>query len=119
VLTLIWTAAGAGIVIKSVFFDSIPQWIGLLLYLGLGWMGLVSATVLYRAVGFTPLRPLIAGALAYTIGAVLEFLQQPIIVPGVLAAHEVFHLFVLAGIALHWLYIRRIVIQAPITDLYQ
>jgi len=118
VLAFVWSAAITGIVLKSVFFDGIPEWVGLALYLGLGWAGLASAVALYRAVGLSPLRPLIGGALAYTVGAALEFLRTPTFIPGVLGPHEIFHFFVLVGIALHWVYIRRITIYAPITDLY-
>jgi len=119
VLGAVWTAAICGIVLKSVFFTDIPQWVSLSLYLALGWAGLISATALYRVVGFKPLRPLVGGALAYTIGALLEFLDWPTVITGVIGPHEVFHLFVLIGVAMHWLYIRRIVNQAPVTDLYQ
>jgi len=65
------------------------------------------------------LRPLVIGALAYTIGALLDYLKLPNLIPGVLGPHEVFHLFVLTGVSAHWLYIRRITVSAPITDLYQ
>jgi channel protein (hemolysin III family) len=119
VLAAVWSAAVAGIVLKSVFFTGFPQWIGLMLYLGLGWVGLISATALYRLVGLVPLRPLIGGALAYTIGAVLEFAKVPTFLSGVVGPHEIFHLFVLMGVAMHWTYIRRIVIYAHVTDLYQ
>jgi channel protein (hemolysin III family) len=119
VLAAVWGAAVAGIVVKSVFFSSISLWVGLSLYLGLGWAGLVSATALYRAVGLKPLWPLIGGALAYTAGAVLAFGGFPTVVRGVVGPHEIFHVFVLVGVAMHWTYIRRIVIYAPITDLYQ
>ena len=119
ILAFVWGAAISGIVLKSVFFSTIPEWIGLMLYLVLGWAGLISATALYRAVGLKPLLPLIAGALAYTLGAVLEYLRVPILVSGVFGPHEIFHVFVLVGVAMHWVYIRRITIYAPITDLYQ
>jgi hemolysin III len=119
ILGAVWTTATAGIILKSVYFASVPTWTGLLLYLGLGWAGLISATVLYRAVGLKPLMPLIGGAVAYTAGAVLEFAGVPTILPGIVGPHEMFHVFVLIGVGLHWTYIRRIVMYAPITDLYQ
>ena len=119
ILAFVWAAAIAGIVLKSVFFSTIPEWIGLMLYLGLGWAGLISATALYRAVGLRPLLPLIAGALAYTLGAVLEYARVPTLVAGVFGPHEIFHVMVLVGVGMHWIYIRRITIYAPITDLYQ
>jgi len=119
ILGAVWTTATAGIILKSIYFASVPTWSGLLLYLGLGWAGLISATVLYRAVGLKPLMPLIGGAVAYTAGAVLEFAGVPTILPGIVGPHEMFHVFVLIGVGLHWTYIRRIVMYAPITDLYQ
>jgi channel protein (hemolysin III family) len=119
ILGAVWTTATAGIILKSVYFANVPTWAGLLLYLGLGWAGLISATVLYRAVGLKPLMPLIGGAVAYTAGAVLEFAGVPTILPGIVGPHEMFHVFVLIGVGLHWTYIRRIVMYAPITDLYQ
>jgi len=117
-LGMIWAAAMSGMILKLLFFTQIPNWVGLSIYLGLGWMGLISATALYRMVGFRPLLPLIAGAAFYTTGALLDFLNVPVLKTGVFAAHETFHLFVLAGVASHWLYIRRITVSAPVTDLY-
>lgn len=119
ILAIVWSAALAGILLKLFFFAAIPEWVSLALYLSLGWAGLVSATLLYRAVGLTPLRPLIGGAIAYTVGATLEFAEVPRLYAGVFGPHELFHLLVLLGVALHWIYIRRIVVAAPISDLYQ
>lgn len=117
-LGIIWGAALSGMMLKLLFFTQIPEWVGLSIYLGLGWTGLISATLLYRMIGFRPLLPLVAGALFYTIGALLDFFDVPVLKAGVFAAHETFHLFVLAGVASHWLYVRRIAVSAPITDLY-
>ena len=119
ILGLVWTAAVAGIVLKSVWFDSIPEWAGLSLYLALGWTGLISAIALYRLVGLKPLIPLIGGAIAYTLGAVFEYARIPTLASGIVGPHEIFHLFVLAGVGMHWEYIRRITVHAPTTDLYQ
>ena len=74
---LVWTAALAGMVLKSVWFETIPEWVGLSLYLGLGWAGLISAIGLYRLVGTAPLIPLVVGALAYTVGAALDYARFP------------------------------------------
>ena len=119
ILTLVWTAALAGMVLKSFWFSDIPQWAGLSLYLGLGWVGLISAIALYRLVGLTSLTPLIGGAMAYTVGAVFEYAGIPTLAAGFVGPHEIFHLLVLAGVGLHWEYIRRITVHAPTTDLYQ
>jgi len=104
----IWAAAIAGLVLKTVYFDATPQWLGLLMYLGLGWLGLISTVALARRFGVRFILPLAWGALAYTLGALADFLRWPVLVPGVVGPHEVFHLAVLAGIAFHWAFIRGI-----------
>jgi channel protein (hemolysin III family) len=108
VLGFVWTFAITGIVLKAVFFDRIPEWAGLALYLGLGWVGIISLVRLRRKYGWSPLGPLVWGALAYTIGATLEFLRRPDLIPGVVGPHELFHLFVLAGVTWHFGYVWRI-----------
>lgn len=119
VLGVIWTAAVSGMLLKVAFIDAVPEWLSLTLYLALGWAGLFTAYTLHQVVGFRPLIPLVLGALAYTAGALLDASDLPDLVPGLIRSHEVFHLFVLAGVAAHWIYIRRITVYAPITDLYR
>lgn len=119
VLAGIWSAAITGMILKIGFIDVLPEWISLTLYLALGWLGLFTAYALHRVVGLKPLLPIIVGALAYTAGALIDFTQTAELLPGVVRSHEVFHLFVLIGVAAHWLYIRRITIYAPVTDLYR
>jgi channel protein (hemolysin III family) len=95
-------------VLKTVYFDAMPPWLGLLMYLGLGWMGVVSAAAIARRFGVRFILPLVWGALAYTIGALADFLGWPVLVANVVGPHELFHLAVLAGISFHWAFISRI-----------
>jgi channel protein (hemolysin III family) len=101
----IWVAAIAGLTLKTVYFDVLPHRLGLLMYLGLGWLGLISTLALARRFGVRFILPLVWGALAYTIGALTDFLRWPVLVAGVIGPHEVFHLAVLAGISFHWAFI--------------
>lgn len=105
ILSLIWSAAITGIVLKSIFFNELAEWLGLLFYLGLGWIGILSAYLTHKLHGFKIIKPLIYGALAYTVGATLEFLQFPVVIPHVIGPHELFHIAVLAGIAWHWQFV--------------
>lgn len=105
-LVLIWTLAISGMIIKTMFFYELPEILGLMFYLGLGWVAILSAYLTHRLHGFRIIRPLIYGGLAYTVGATLQFLGHPIVIPGVIGPHELFHIAVLAGIAWHWLFIR-------------
>jgi len=104
-LLLIWSAAATGITLKTIFFNGVSEWLGLALYLGMGWIGIASGVLLYRRFGYPFVRPLLWGAVAYTLGAILEFLRWPILFPGVIHAHELFHLAVLAGLFLHWQFV--------------
>jgi channel protein (hemolysin III family) len=118
VLGVIWTAALSGMLLKVAFIEAVPEWLSLTFYLALGWAGLFTAYALHQVVGFKPLLPLVLGALAYTAGALLDASAMPDLAPGLIRSHEVFHLFVLAGITAHWIYIRRMTVYAPIADLY-
>jgi len=108
VLGIIWILAICGIILKSIFFNTIPEWLGLLFYLGLGWFGLLTAYLLQRRYGFRFILPIIYGAIAYTLGALSGFMQSVYILPGVIGSHEVFHLAVITGIAFFWSFIARI-----------
>lgn len=109
-LLIIWCLAIIGIVWKSAFFNEMAEWLGLMFYLGLGWVAILSAYLTHRLHGFMIIKPLIYGGLAYSIGASLEFMQLPIVIPGMLGPHELFHIAVLFGIYWHWQFVRNLII---------
>lgn len=101
----IWSAALAGLVLKTVYFSTVPEWLGLAMYLGLGWMGVISALHLGRRFGWRFIQLVLWGALAYSAGAVIEFVRWPVLLPGIVGPHELFHLAVLAGITCIWVFV--------------
>jgi channel protein (hemolysin III family) len=115
VLMAVWTIALVGLTCKLIYFDSMPQWLSLSLYLAFGWLGLASAIALSRRLGVAFVGPLAAGALAYTSGALADYSEWPVLLPQVIGAHEIFHLAVLTGIAFHWRFIRRFATGSPET----
>lgn len=106
-LLLIWTCAITGLTLKTIYFNDIPEWLGLSFYLALGWLGAVSAILLYRTRGFRFIKPLLYGSLAYTFGALIDFNQTPILIAGVLGPHELFHVGILFGVGFHWAFVVR------------
>lgn len=112
-LAFIWTAAIVAITFKAIFFSGFSDWFGTGLYLLLGWFGALSGWLIARQYGWTMLRPLMWGAIAYTVGGVAELLQWPTFVPGVIESHEVFHIAVLAGALFHWQFIASFAGGAP------
>ncbi len=107
-LLLIWTVAFVGIAIKMIYFHDIPRWLGIGLYLGMGWLGLFTGISLTRRFGFHFVQPLLWGGVAYTFGVLFEFLRWPVLVEGVVQWHEVFHVAVLFGLCCHWSFIYQI-----------
>lgn len=105
ILLVVWAFAVVAITLKCIYFRDMPVWLGLGLYLGMGWMGLVGGVALWRRHGFRFIAPVFWGGVAYSIGAVMEYLHWPTIVPGVIQPHEVFHVAVLIGLAFHWSFI--------------
>ncbi len=102
VLLLVWGIAISGITFKTIFFTSVPEWMSLSFYLGMGWVGLITALLLYRDYNIHYVKPLVFSGLAYTTGAVLEFLGAPTLVTGIVGPHELFHIAVIVGVYIHW-----------------
>jgi channel protein (hemolysin III family) len=112
-IALVWTLAIAGITLKTIFFEGFPEWLGLIFYLGLGWIGIVSGIKVWRVHGWLVFQPLLWGGVAYSVGAVFDFVQRPVLVPGVVGPHEVFHVAVIAGVAYHWWFVYRFADHPP------
>jgi len=108
VLALVWIFAAVAISVKTIYFDQFPKLLGLSLYLGMGWIGLYTGISLWRRYGFEFMQPMLYGGIAYSIGAIMEALQWPIVVPGVIQWHETFHIAVLIGLTFHWAFIYQI-----------
>ncbi|RKY17554.1 MAG: DNA-binding protein [Planctomycetota bacterium] len=106
-IVVAWTVCALGITLKTVFFAQTPEWLGLALYLGMGWLGCVSTVRLGLLHGWPFVSLLFAGGMSYTLGAVLDFLRVPVLAPGLIGAHELFHLAVLIGLGLHFAFVRR------------
>jgi channel protein (hemolysin III family) len=111
-LVVIWTIAVVGIIMKTIFFSEISEFVGVGTYLGMGWLGMISAVFICIHWGFGLAAPLIKGAIAYSIGTVFEFLKGPTLISGVIGPHELFHIAVLMGITYHWKFIRSVALQA-------
>src|SRR5688572_1733831 len=69
ILGTVWLIALAGIPFKLFFLDA-PVWLSTATYLGMGYLALVPVVPIARAVSLGGLAWLIAGGIAYTIGAV-------------------------------------------------
>jgi hemolysin III len=100
-LGLIWGLALGGVLLKLLWMDA-PRWLSVVLYLAMGWVALIAAPALFRAVPAEGMAWVLAGGLTYSAGALIYGLKRPNPLPGVFGFHEVWHLFVVAGSACHF-----------------
>ena len=108
-LRMVWGSAVLGVACLWLL-PKPPHALVVALYLGMGWIGLVPVWQYYWALGWRPLGWMGLGAACYTMGAVCELTQWPVIVPGWIHAHEVLHLFDSAGSVCFFVLILRYVI---------
>jgi len=89
VLAVVWTGAAAGIGIKVWRTDL--HIVSGFLYVGLGWSVVVAFPGLVRALSPAQVAAMVAGCLAYTIGALVLATKWPDPSPGTFGFHEVWH----------------------------
>ncbi len=95
-LTLVWTGAAAGVALKMCW-PSAPRWVGLPLYLLLGYSAIWFAGGLVDGAGWGVVALLILGGVLYNIGAVFYGLRWPNPWPRTFGHHELFHAFTAAA----------------------
>ena len=99
-LAVIWALALFGIAVKLIWIDA-PRLVGTLLYLLLGWAVVFRFDVVLSMPA--PAVFLLAlGGILYTAGGVIYIVKRPNL-SRTLGFHELFHLFVLAGSAAHYM----------------
>ncbi len=102
VLTIVWTGAVAGVVLKM-SWPSAPRWVGLPLYLLLGWVAIWFAGSLLTGAGAVVVGLLVLGGVLYNVGAILYGVRWPNPWPHTFGYHEFFHAFTAAAAVSHFL----------------
>jgi hemolysin III len=100
-LAVVWLIAVAGIPFKLFFLDA-PVWLSTGTYLFMGYLSLLAVVPLARVVSPAGVLWLVAGGIAYTVGAVIYSRQRPNPLPGWFGHHEIWHVLVLVGSACHF-----------------
>ena len=100
-LVLVWALAFGGIFVKVFWMDA-PRWLSVGLYLAMGWVAVVAASAILKAVPPGGIAWILGGGLVYSAGAVIYGLKRPNLIPGKFGFHELWHLFVLGGSACHF-----------------
>lgn len=101
---VIWGLAIAGIAVEA-FWAYRPRWLSAAIYLGMGWMVVLSIGPLIENLDPAGLWLLVAGGLAYTVGTVFYVMKR------VKYMHAVWHVWVLAGSTCHFLAVLLFVVR--------
>lgn len=99
-LGLVWSLALVGVVFKAVFGIRYPR-LSVVLYLAMGWAVLIAVRPLCLRMPTEGLVWLFSGGIAYTAGVAFFAAER------IRYGHFVWHLFVLAGTACHFVAVLR------------
>lgn len=102
----IWALATAGIIKKLLFRHRFPK-LALASYLAMGWLIVVAAPQMASAIGSDGMAWLVAGGIAYSVGAIFYVADR---IP---LNHAVWHVFVLVGGICHFMAVALHVLPMP------
>jgi hemolysin III len=103
---LVWGLAVLGVAAKTVLGFRFHL-SSTLLYLAMGWIGVVAAKPLLESLSRHELTWIVAGGLAYTLGVPFYLWK------GRRYTHAIWHLFVLAGVACHFVAVLSMMAPRP------
>ena len=107
-LITIWALAIIGIVLKALWMN-MPRWVCSVIYIAMGWFALVAIVQLVSNLSTVALILLLAGGLCYTIGGIIYGTKFTFINFKHFGFHELFHIFVMFGSALHYFMVIKLI----------
>jgi hemolysin III len=101
VLSVAW---GGALLVIGYDWLPLPRVKGLITgsFLAIGWVGVLSVPQLWQNIGVLCVAGILGGGVVYTVGAVLLVNRRPDPWPATFGYHEVWHLFVTAAAAIHF-----------------
>jgi hemolysin III len=102
VLAVIWGGALAGVALK-LLWPHAPRWLGVPIYIGLGYTAVFVLPQLLHHAGVASLVLLLTGGLFYTIGAIFYATRWPNPWPKTFGHHEFFHAATILAATCHYI----------------
>lgn len=101
VFSAVWLGALAGIALEWVWYRPPRGWVTAV-YISLGWVAIIGLPELWTSLGVAGFLLVLLGGVSYTVGAVIHAARRPDPWPEVFGYHELFHVFVLVAMVLHF-----------------
>jgi len=108
-LSIIWSLAGIGILVK-LFTVNAPRWLSAGTYVLMGWLCIAAISEMLVTLPTFALTWLVAGGVIYTLGALVYITKIMNFWPGKFGYHEVWHIFVLLGALAHFVAVVGVVV---------
>ncbi|RZQ63650.1 hemolysin III family protein [Amycolatopsis suaedae] len=102
VLSVVWGGAVLGVTMK-LFWPGAPRWLGVPIYIALGWVAIFVLPELLAHAGVAALVLLLVGGLFYTAGAIFYATKWPNHWPDTFGYHEYFHACTVLAAASHYI----------------
>lgn len=96
-------------ILCSLIWKGFPDWARIAIYVIMGWLILIAIVPARHVLGPAGIAWLFAGGAAYSIGTIVFATDKPHLWPGKFSAHDLWHIFVLAGSACHFVLMASII----------
>ena len=101
VLIVVWASAAAGLILNLIWISA-PYWFTVAVYMGTGWVAIVTLPQLWHEIGPVGVGLIALGGALYSAGAVVYARRKPDPRPQVFGYHEIFHVLVIAAAAVQY-----------------
>ncbi|MEM7141801.1 MAG: hemolysin III family protein [Actinomycetota bacterium] len=109
VLPVVWVGAIAGIAVRNLWPEA-PKPLATAPYVAVGWVAMFVMVDVWRSLGVAGFTLVAVGGVLYTVGAAIYAFRRPNPWPRLFGYHEIFHLLVIAGAALHYVSVAFVVL---------
>jgi len=99
-LIVVWSGALVGLLMR-IFWLGAPRWLYVPIYVALGWVAVAYLGPFWSAGGPAVVWLVMAGGLAYTVGAIIYGIKRPNPSPAWFGFHEIFHALTVVGYTCH------------------
>lgn len=112
-MAIAWGGAALGVLL-SVLWVNAPKWLNVIIYVVLGWVGVVCAPQIFEALGWWAIVGLVLSGVLYTTGAVIYATGHPDPAPKTFGYHELFHSLVTGAAGTHYVVVAVLVLPLAV-----